>query len=109
MNSTAEYWKYQYINLTNTTVTKKDYTDLNSKIELIINKIDNQQTTIYNLQQSIVTINHVRNIYLALYFSLTLFSLTLVDFIFLRFKVTNWIVSKVYELRFKKTDIHIKK
>ncbi len=98
-NSTAEYWELQYYNLTNTTVTKKDYTDLNSKIELVINKIDNQQTQIYNLQQSIVNLTYIRKIYYIFYLTLSFFGLTLIDFIFLRFKITNWIIGKLYSFR----------
>jgi hypothetical protein len=91
-------------------VTKKDFSDIQEKIGLILIQLNNTKTEVYNVYQQIVNIQNINNIRIALSFFISinfaLFSLTIIDILFFRAKFMLTIAKKFYSWR-NKTEIKI--
>lgn len=110
-NSIADYYKDQYENLTNTSITKKDFTEISAKLELLFAQINNTKSEVYNINQQIINIKSIRNTYFVLSFIISLnfalFGLTILDFSLFRFKYSKKLIDKIYSIRNKmEIEIH---
>lgn len=109
--STAEFWKFQYDNLTTTEVTKQDFIEIKSNVNVLLNQINNTKNQVYNINQQIINIKNIKNIYFALSFvlslSFSLFGFAIIDFTFFKLALSKKILQKLYFIR-NKTEIKIK-
>lgn len=103
MNSTAEFYKAQYFNLTNTAVTKKDFVELKSDINSILLQLNNTRNEVYNVNEQIINIQNIKNTYFVFAFvvslNLALIGLTIIDFTIFKMKYSKKIIEKIYSYR----------
>jgi len=99
INSTAEFYKQQYENLTNTNITKRDFVDIQNNLSVIQYQVNNVNNKVDFISQELINILNVQNIYFTFYFSIAinLFSLAFiaVDFTFFNFDLSKRIAKFV--------------
>jgi len=102
LNSTATFYKIQYENLTNTNITKKDFTDLKQEINQLNVQINNVQNQINQVNENIITIQNIKTVYRNFVFSFTI-NIIFIAFLLIDFAIFNFEISKkTIELLVKK-------
>jgi hypothetical protein len=98
-NSTAEFYRQQYENLTNTNITKRDFVDLQNNMSFIQYQINNVNNKIDFISQELINIQNITNFYFTFYFSIAINLLSigflLVDFTFFNFDLSKRIAKFV--------------
>jgi len=106
LNATALHWKREYINLTNSSVTKKDIAQILDSLDNVHYNMNQTNYQITNIQTQISTINYFQNIIFALSIPIsigfTLFAATLVDFAANGLGVTFEIIKKTREWKLRR-------
>ena len=104
---TAAHWKAQYFNLTNTTITKKDFEELQLSVDKLVYGMNATRYELYDASQQITNVQNIQNTFVtltivfAITFTLTLtaISLTLIDFLFFKFEFTLKIMTWIHKKR----------
>lgn len=106
----ALYLEQKYDNLTKTNITKNDFIELKSQLNVITLQVNNTKSEIYNIHKEIINIKNIKNTYyvlsLLISINFALFGLTILDLTFFRFKYTKKIIDKIFSIR-NKTHIEI--
>lgn len=99
INSTAEFYKQQYENLTNTNITKKDFVDIQNNLSIIQYQVNNVNNKMDFISQELINIQNITNFYFTFYFSIAINLLSvgflLVDFTFFNFDLSKRIAKFV--------------
>lgn len=109
LNNTATFYQEQYNNLTTTTVTKKDFTDMQNQISILTIQVNNTRSQVINMNQQVNNIQNINTIRYSLsffiFFDFAFISMTFLDILLFKGRYIRKISNKIYSWR-NKTEVH---
>jgi hypothetical protein len=110
LNKTAIFYQEQYNNLTTTTVTKKDFTDMQNQISILTIQVNDTKTQVINMNQQVTNIQNINTIRYTLsffiFFDFAFISVTVLDILLFRGKYIRKISNRIYSWR-NKTEVQV--
>jgi len=110
-NLVAGTYKAKYENLTSQNITKLDFIEIKTLLNLITSQLNATKSEVYYINEQIISIKNIRNTYIALslFVSLNfiLFGLTFLDLVLFKFKYSKKIIDKIFSIR-NKTTVEIR-